>query len=68
MAAGSASVWCHNRTHAPQQTAILLDDAVGHRKQVWWNFDRERLCSLEVDNQLEFSWLFDRQIGRLGAL
>jgi hypothetical protein len=27
----------------------------------------ERLRSLEIDDQLEFSWLFDRQIGRFGA-
>jgi hypothetical protein len=28
----------------------------------------ERPCCLEVDHQLEFGWLLDRQIGGLGAL
>ena len=44
-----------------------FDHPVGHRKQGWRNFDRERLCSLEVGDQLEFRWLLDRQIGGLGA-
>jgi hypothetical protein len=38
----------------------LFDHPVGHRKQGWRNFDRERFCSVEVDNQLEFCWLLDR--------
>ena len=27
----------------------------------------DRLCSLEVDHQLELRWLLDRQVARLGA-
>src|SRR5207248_9640560 len=30
--------------------------------------EAERLGGLEIDHQLEFGGLFDRQIGRLGAL
>ena len=44
-----------------------FDHSVGHRKQGRRNFDRERLCSLEVGDQLEFRWLLDRQIGWLRA-
>jgi hypothetical protein len=44
-----------------------FDHPVGHRKQGRRNFDRERLCSLEVGDQLEFRWLLDRQIGWLRA-
>jgi hypothetical protein len=44
----------------------LFDHVVGRRKQGWRNFDRERFCCVEVD-KMEFYWLLDRQIGRLGA-
>jgi hypothetical protein len=33
--------------------------------QLWWNFESERPCSLEIDDELEFGGLFDRDIAGL---
>ena len=48
--------------------APLFDHLVGEREQVRWNFDAECLCGGEVDDQLEFSPEFDRQVAGLFAL
>jgi hypothetical protein len=52
----------------PDHAPALLNDAVGHDKQAGWNLYLQRPCRLEVDNQLKFRWLLNRQIGWLGAL
>src|ERR1700712_2866542 len=57
---------CHEETHAPQQTAALLND-LGLGEERRWNINAERLGGLEVDDQLEGRRLLDRQIGGLGA-
>jgi hypothetical protein len=62
----TTSVSCHFRTHAPQQIT-LLDHLVGARKYQRRDGDAERLCSLEVDDQLVFCWLLDGEIGGLGT-
>jgi hypothetical protein len=41
---------------------------VGPGKQGWRYCKAERLRSLEVDNELEFSRLGDRQVRRVGTL
>jgi hypothetical protein len=45
-----------------QQVAPLLDHLVGGCEQRRRNFDAECLCGGEVDDQLEFSPEFDRQV------
>ena len=55
-------------THAPQQLASLFDHLVRageHRRRYG---EAKRLSSLEVYNELEFGWLFDGKIARLGAV
>ena len=46
----------------------LLDHVIGECEQCGWHFDVERPRRLQVDNELKFGRLHDRQVGRLGAL
>src|SRR5206468_4630979 len=46
---------------------VSFDDLVGAAKDRLRNGQPQRLGSLEVDDQLEFGRLLDRQVGRLGA-
>src|SRR5262249_16061576 len=42
-------------------------DLVGEREQFGWDFQAERLCSFEINRQLEFCGLLDRKIARVCA-
>ena len=64
---GSRQFRATNGNCAAQQRASLFDHLVGAGEQGWWNGEAERLRSLEIDDQLEFGWLLDRQVARLGA-
>ena len=66
MTAGRA-VECHEPTYAVQQRSILFDHLVGAQQYRRWNCDADRFRSLEIDDKLECGWLFNRQIGGLGA-
>ena len=44
----------------PQQTAQLFDHLVGTQQNRGWQIDPDRLCSLEVEDELEFGRLLDR--------
>src|ERR1700730_15722726 len=57
---------CQLRTLAPQPTAFLFHHLVGAGEQRRRHAKAERLCSLEVDYQLELGWQHDRQVCRLG--
>src|SRR5262249_48893822 len=46
----------------------LFNYLVGGNEHLVRDRDAERLGGLEVDDQREFGWLHDRQIGRLLAL
>ena len=45
----------------------LFDHLIGADKKSLRHGDAKRLCGLEVDKHLEFSWLHDRQVGRVFA-
>src|SRR5947208_2427320 len=48
---------------------LLFDHLVGARKQLIGAHDKAKgSCSFQIDDQLEFGRLYDRQVGRLGAL
>ena len=44
-----------------------FDHLVGAGEHRRWHFEAERLCSLEIDHQLELGRRLDRQIARLLA-
>ena len=46
----------------------LLEDLVGEREQIVRNGNPERLCRLEVDDQLELGCVEDRQVRGLRPL
>src|SRR5262245_56665579 len=52
----------------PPSVVRLFDHLVGAGEQRRGDFDVEQSCSLEVDHQLEFGRLHNRQIGGLSAL
>jgi hypothetical protein len=66
---GSQSVGATLSFHAaPQQLATLFDHLVGKRELRRRHGEAERLGGLEVEYELKFGGLHDRQIGRLLAL
>lgn len=58
---------CQQETRAPQQTMELFDHLIGSGKQCGWNAKPECFGSFQVDDELEFRWLLDRQISRSRA-
>src|SRR5690348_12294616 len=46
----------------------LFDHFIRSREHVRWYRQADLLRRLEIDYELEFPWLLDRQVSRLGAL
>jgi len=65
---GNSTARARERPAPVPRAQALLNDAVGHDKEAGWNLYLQRPCRLEVDNQLKFRWLLNRQIGWLGTL
>src|ERR1700730_544707 len=57
----------HNRSHAPQQMALLFDHFVGSSEKRLRHRKAERLGGLEIDDQLGIGGLLDRRVSRLLA-
>jgi hypothetical protein len=47
-----------------QQEPGLLDHLVGACEQRWWDGKAECLCGFEIDNEVEFGRLLDRNVAR----
>jgi hypothetical protein len=52
------------RREQSQQIRVLFDHLVGGGEQCLRDAEAERLCRLKIDDQLEFCWLFDREVQR----
>src|SRR5258708_17333542 len=61
---------CHDRSKSANRRhqACLFDHLVGAGEERRWHSNAKRLGGFHIDDQLETSWLLDRQIGGLGAL
>jgi len=51
-----------------QQHSCSFDHLVGAGEQRGWHGYAERLGSINIDEQLEFRWLLDRNVRRFRAL
>ena len=60
---------CHIRRDAPtsRYSALLFDHLVGACEERRWHSNAKRIGGFHIDDQLETSWLLDRQIGGPGA-
>src|SRR2546422_6050900 len=61
------SASCQKATFALQQI-FLFDHLVGAGEERRWHSNAKRIGGFHIYDQLETSWLLDRQIGGLGAL
>ena len=59
--------WRGHRQLQKERLANSFDDLVRLRQQDWQHGEAERHCGLEIDHQLEFVRLDDRQVARLGS-
>src|SRR5262245_53112628 len=50
-----------------EEGGASFDHLVGAREQRWRHSNAKRIGGFHIDDQLETSWLLDRQIGGLGA-
>src|SRR5450755_4149039 len=59
--------WANDGSVAGRSKLASFDHLVGAGEDCWWNGERKRLGSLEIDHQFELGWLLDRKVGGLRA-
>ena len=57
----------HPQIFTNRKSADLFDHLVGNGQQRRRYYQAERLCGFEVDDELKFGWLLDRQLAGSGA-
>jgi hypothetical protein len=67
IAATFAAGQCQTATYAWQQNAALFDHLVGERKQLVGDFEAKRFRGPEIDYEVKFRGLLDRQVDWLLA-
>src|SRR5262249_26105005 len=63
----TSNATCGMSAKGQKQTPRSLDHLIGCSEQRRRDGQSKCFCGLEVDHELEFRWLLDRQIRRLGA-
>src|SRR5260370_42565752 len=55
------------KTSHAQFSSKILDHLVGKVEHAWRNREAERVGGLQVDDQREFRWVLNGEVGRTGA-
>jgi hypothetical protein len=65
-AAPGCALCAIKRAAAAQRKSVLFNHFVGEHKQVVWQFDSEHAGGFEIDDEVEFRRLLNRDVAGLG--